>query len=113
MWCRATKTQPKQTGHKPKHGGREKTLKEEVLMDLPSSSIQWAELGTAFCPDSEKITSRKSKGKTSAELTEPVSLLSLFHFQLNGLPLTSQLVYCQLTALTKKDLLNTDSFHLH
>lgn len=27
--------------------------------------------------------------------------------------LTGQLVCCQLTALTKKDLLNTDSFHLH
>lgn len=34
-------------------------------------------------------------------------------FQLNGLPPTGQLVRCQLTALTKKDLLNTDSFHLH
>lgn len=37
----------------------------------------------------------------------------LFHLQLNGLLLTSQLVCCQLTALTKKDLLNTDSFHRH
>lgn len=82
---------------------------ETIKLDLPPA-IKGRLQRFCFRPNS----GGSSRGKAPLQISHNrLSLLSLLHFQLNGLLLTGQLVCCQLTALTKKDLLNTDSFHLH
>lgn len=85
---------------------------EAIKLDLPPAIKELAVV-SVFAQIRVDPRGEEVQEKHPCRSPTVVSLLSLLHFQLDGLLLTGQLVCCQLTALTKKDLLNTDSFHLH